>query len=294
MQYFSKKQIIVSTVILIILGVSTFVFFGLYNKPKVTPPKAIETSSPIYKVLGTSVEGRKIESYTYGNGEKHIVFVGGVHGGYEWNSILLAYEFLDYLNQNPKVIPDNMAVTVIPNANPDGVFKVTQTVGRFTTKDVSTSTKILASGRFNANQVDLNRNFDCKWKPKSTWQSKIVSAGTKAFSEPEAVALRDFVLENNPEAVIFWHSQANAVYASECKAGILPETLDIMNAYSKASGYKPIKAFGSYEITGDAEGWLASINIPAITVELKTHESIEWEKNLAGIKAIFEYYDQKV
>ncbi|MCK4918728.1 MAG: hypothetical protein KAS02_03010, partial [Candidatus Pacebacteria bacterium] len=117
-----------------------------------------------------------------------------------------------------------------------------------------------------------------------------VSAGTSPFSEPEAQAIRDFVLENNPQAVIFWHSQANAVYASECENGVLPETLDIMNTYAKASDYKAISSFDAYEVTGDAEGWLASINIPAITVELEDHESIDWKRNLAGVKALLEYY----
>ena len=119
------------------------------------------------------------------------------------------------------------------------------------------------------------------------WQSKTVSAGTGAFSEPEAKAVQSFVLEHTPVAVVFLHSKANAVYASECEKGILPKTLDIMNAYSKASGYSAVQSFDSYEVTGDAEGWLASINIPAITVELKTHETVEWERNLAGIKALF-------
>jgi g-D-glutamyl-meso-diaminopimelate peptidase len=141
--------------------------------------------------------------------------------------------------------------------------------------------------------VDLNRNFDCNWQPKSTWKGNIVSAGTKAFSEPEAQALQNFVLKTKPDAVIFWHSMSNAVYASECKAGILPMTLDIMNSYSRAAGYPAIKTFDSYAITGDAEGWLASINISAITVELKTHETIEWDKNLAGIKSLFQYFSTK-
>jgi hypothetical protein len=145
-------------------------------------------------------------------------------------------------------------------------------------------------GRFNANNVDLNRNFDCKWKPESTWRGNIVSAGTAAFSEPEARAIRDFVLATKPVAVVFLHSQANAVYASECEAGILPETRTLMNVYAAAAGYPAIDVFDSYEITGDAEGWLASIGIPAITVELSTHETIEWEKNLAGMLAIFDRY----
>jgi hypothetical protein len=41
------------------------------------------------------------------------------------------------------------------------------------------------------NDVDLNRNFDCKWQPTSTWRSTSVSAGTQPFSEPEAAAIRD-------------------------------------------------------------------------------------------------------
>ena len=180
-------------------------------------------------------------------------------------------------------------MTVVPSANPDGVYKVIGKIGRFTSADVPSGISTVP-GRFNAHGIDLNRNFDCKWKPKSTWQNKIVSGGTKPFSEPEAVVIRNFVLENNPEAVVFWHSQSNAVYASQCEAGILPETLNIMNVYSRASGYPAVPSFDAYETSGDAEGWLASIGIPAITVELKTHETIEWEQNLAGIKAILEYY----
>ena len=138
--------------------------------------------------------------------------------------------------------------------------------------------------------MDLNRNFDCNWQPESTWRSKVVSAGSSAFSEPESRAIRDFVLQNRPVAAVFFHSQANAVYASECNNGVLPGTIAVMNAYAKAAGYQAVKSFDSYKVTGDAEGWLASIGIPAITVELKTHESVEWEKNLAGITALFSYF----
>ncbi len=242
------------------------------------------------EVIGKSVEGREIISYTYGTGPKHIVFVGGMHGGYEWNSVLLAYKLIDFISSDQTIIPKNLNVTVIPSANPDGLYKIIGKEGMFGIADIPNTVFTPGTGRFNANGVDLNRNFDCKWKPSATWKSQKVSAGTAPFSEPEAVAIRDFALEHKPEAFVFFHSQANAVYASECENGILPKTLDIMDIYSKSAGYPAVKSFDSYVVTGDAEGWLASIGIPAITVELKTHESVEWEKNLAGIKALLEYF----
>ena len=245
-------------------------------------------------IIGTSVEGRNIESYTYGDGNTHLLFVGGIHGGYEWNSVLLAYKFIDYLDGKEGELPYDLTITVVPSANPDGLFKVVGKGGRFTEADVMEDADTPGLGRFNANGVDLNRNFDCKWKPESTWRGNVVSAGREAFSEPEAAALRSLVEEIDPAAVIFWHSQSNAVYASECEDGILPGTRDVMNVYSEASGYQAVDSFDAYEITGDAEGWLASIGIPAVTVELSTHEAIEWDRNLAGIRALFEFFSDRI
>lgn len=285
-----KHFIVISFIIISIIGLFVFIFSR--NTEQVPPladaKEEIKTPVTRHEVIGSSVENRDIEAYTYGTGKKHLVFVGGIHGGYEWNGVVLAYKFIDHLNANLKTLPTNLTVTVIPSANPDGVYKVIGKEGRFTPADVPDTKK--EHGRFNANKVDLNRNFDCKWKPESTWKGNVVSAGSAPFSEPETFAIKKFVLKNSPDAFVFWHSQANTVYASECENGILPETLDIMRAYSDASKYNSVASFDAYEVTGDAEGWLASINIPAITVELKTHETIEWEQNLAGIKALFEYY----
>ena len=291
MRSLSLKQAVVAILTLVLIGgLLVFAVSHYGGAPAPTVAQPIENVGPIHKVLGTSLQGRAIDSYTYGRGDTHLAFVGGMHGGYEWNSVLLAYKFMDYLAANPQVIPNNITVAVIPDANPDGVYKIVGKTGRFTMADVKGTQESQASGRFNAHTVDLNRNFDCKWQPESMWKGNKVSAGVRPFSEPETRAFRDFVLVYKPQAVIFWHSQANAVYASECKNGILPKTLDIMNTYAHAAGYSAVKSFDAYAITGDAEGWLASINIPAITVELKTHETIEWDKNLAGIKALFEYY----
>ncbi len=287
----SAKRIIASILILAVLGVCFFILYKVYKAYTIVVVTEPKTSLQV-KVIGTSVEGRAIEAYTYGAGEKQLVFVGGIHGGYEWNSVLLAYRFMDYLVANPDFIPKGVMVTVIPSANPDGVYKVVKKEGRFTAADVpATGTEV---GRFNAHNVDLNRNSDCNWQATSTWRSKIVSAGSAVFSEPETAALRDFFLKNKPAAVIFYHSQSNAIYASACQAGILPATTKIMTQYSLASGYPAVDTFTSYAITGDIGDWLAAVGIPAITVELKTHETIEWEQNLFGIKALIGYLEKKI
>ena len=251
-----------------------------------------ESPQPAYerRVIGTSVEHRDIEAYTFGMGDTHLLFVGGIHGGYEWNSVVLAYQAIEYFEAQMDALPTTVRITIIPVLNPDGVYEIIGKEGRFAIDEVPDGPK--APGRFNANGVDLNRNFNCKWQPESTWRGRAVSAGTAPFSEPEAAALRDFVIghPSRPTAVIFWHSKANAVYASECEDGILPETLNLMSIYANASSYQAVASFDAYPVTGDAEGWLASIGIPAITVELKTHETIEWEQNLAGIQALLAYY----
>lgn len=288
------KQLAIGVFALAIIGIGVFAFVSWQQRvQELAPAEPVEEGSqPKYQLIGTSVQGRKIEAYTYGDGDTHLLFVGGIHGGYEWNSVLLSYAFMDYLDANPEVVPDNITVTVIPSANPDGVYEVVGREGRFTAADVSPSAAN-GTGRFNANGVDLNRNFPCKWQPEAVWRGNTVSAGSAPFSEPETQTFQDFVLEHNPAAVVFWHSQANAVYPAECGGDISPETRDIMNAYAAASGYQAAETFDAYEVTGAADGWLATIGIPTLTVELQTHESIEWERNLAGIKSLFDYYARK-
>ncbi|MEZ4194876.1 MAG: M14 family zinc carboxypeptidase [Candidatus Paceibacterota bacterium] len=252
-------------------------------EPEVTVPKV--------ESIGTSVENRNIEVYTYGTGEKTLVFVGGMHGGYEWNSVLVAYEFIDELENGTFTVPEEFTLKIIPALNPDGLFKVVQKEGRFLATDIPPNdAHQTGAGRFNSHNVDLNRNFACKWQPESTWRGKTVSAGTSAFSEPESLALKNLIEKTNPLAVVFWHSQANNVYASECLNGVLPKTLEIMNAYAKAGGYGAVASFDAYPVTGDAEGWLASINIPAITVELEGRTTPEWTRNRAGIEAVIKSF----
>ena len=87
-------------------------------------------------VLGKSVQEREIIAYNYGDGDRKLLFIGGIHGGYSWNTALVAYELMDYLEKNPNAVPDNIKVTVVPVLNPDGLNKIVGTSGVFATADV--------------------------------------------------------------------------------------------------------------------------------------------------------------
>ncbi len=293
------KKLIIAVVIIIILVIGGFFFFTRGSKPApVTPgPDTTNptTTPPVVtnkdqEVIGKSVENRDIMAYHFGTGEKELLFVGGIHGGYEWNTVLVANQLIDYLKANPSVIASNLKVTVIPTLNPDGLFKTVGTTDRFTASDVPSGIDATVAGRFNANNVDLNRNFDCDWKAQGTWQNKPVSGGTAAFSEPESQAMKSYVETNDPEAVIVWYSQAGGVFASSCHNGVLPATNTLTQTFAKAAGYPAHQTFNFYEITGDMVNWLAKNNIPAISVLLTNHTDTEWNKNLAGVDALLKLY----
>ena len=144
-------------------------------------------------IIGKSVGGHDIEAFHFGKGDDELLLVGGIHGGYEWNTVLLAYEIVDYLDANEANIPENLKVTVIPVLNPDGLMKTTGKTGRFSVADVPTGEGETVPGRFNDNEVDLNRNFDCDWQTNAKWQDKSVDGGGEVFSEPESKAIKSYI-----------------------------------------------------------------------------------------------------
>ncbi len=241
-------------------------------------------------VIGTSADNHDITAYHFGTGEQELLFIGGIHGGYSWNTVLVAYELMDYLEKNKSEIPENVKVTVIPVMNPDGLEKVTGTTTRFALADVPSVLSERIPGRYNGNNVDLNRNFDCDWKEEGVWQNTKVSGGSEVFSEPESKAVRSYVEAHTPAGVVVWYSAAGGVFSSNCYNGVSEETAALTTAYAEASGYKAYKEFNFYDITGDMVNWFAKENIPAISVLLTNHEDVEWDKNLKGIKALFAQY----
>jgi len=243
---------------------------------------------PITEVLGHSTLEWPIVAYQFGAGPARLAFIGGIHGGYEWNSILLAYEAIDHFAAHPEQIPESVSLIIVPSANPDGQDRILNHVGRFTSAEVPTDT---AAGRFNGNEVDLNRNWDQNWAPVGTWRNQEVSGGDAPFSEVETQILRDFL--RTMDAVVLWHSARPGVYAAFCD-DVYPPSQVLAVVYADAAQYPLYEGFDDYAVTGGAVDWLACAGVPAIAVELTNHTDTDGAQNRAAILAVIDAYSGAV
>jgi len=219
-------------------------------------------------VIGASADGVDITAYHFGNGAEEVLLIGGTHGSYSANTHELAEEFITYLGADESLVPDNLRVTVIPTVNPDGLASGGTT------------------GRFNSNNVDLNRNFDCDWARTSMWRDQEVSGGTAAFSEPEAQAVRDYMSEINAVGAIVWFAAEGKVYPAACGGNPSNASVALANTFGTAAAYAVEPEFDAYTINGDMVNWMAKQGVPAISVLLTDRTNIEWDKNEAGFKAV--------
>lgn len=253
--------------------------------PAITASAPLTAAQPISQVIGYSSQGYPIVAYSFGHGQTRLALIGGIHGGFEWNTIRLAYSMIDYLTAHPKSVPPSLTVIIVPSANPDGQALVTGTTGRFKADQVAPET---TAGRLNGNGVDLNRNWDCRWRATAVWRDGEVSGGSAPFSEPETQALARMLTEPPAAAVIFWHSAARGVFTAGCDDPYAP-SVRLGQVIAQASGYPIFNEFTSYEVTGDATDWLSTQGIPAVTVELTNSNDIDWPPNLRAVLALFRY-----
>ncbi len=212
--------------------------------------------------IGTSVQGRSIVGYRFGNGPNIILFNGNLHGN-ETNSQRLLSAWMNEIEGNPGRIPADKTIVVIPSSNPDGAA---------------------ANSRTNAHNVDLNRNF-----PANNWKSTVkmpsgetldTGGGVSPLSEPESSALASYITNIGPRFVMSYHSRGNVVVANDAgNSWALTRTYSSLSGYGAQNG-STIGNFFDYDTTGALEDWLADKKgISATLVELSTRENDEFSRN---------------
>jgi predicted deacylase len=260
-----------------------------YNLPTVTRNPlsteiVVETPTPFIfsntnraLLVGTSVSGRPIEVYTFGQGGRQVMIVAGIHGGYEWNTIALADQMILYLNDHPEVVPNDVTLFILRNLNPDG-----------DARDHG------IDGRVNDHGVDLNRNFPINWS--ATWNREgcfdlaPTTSGISPGSEPETLAVVNFLMYHRIEALISYHSAGLGIFPGgepwDEASMQLAQRIDDISDYP----YPPIETGCLY--TGTLADYAVSRGAAAVDLELSDHKHTEFGVNLQVLNVLLHFIKQ--
>ncbi len=217
----------------------------------------------VQALLGYSVEGRLIASFTFGHGPAPVLVLGGFHGN-EQASVHVAEELVAMLNDTPSLLAGR-CVVVVPNVNPDGYVRDT---------------------RKNARGVDLNRNFPTEdWAPSD--RSGGSNGGPASLSEPESQIVLDLVRQLEPSLIISIHSISRD---RECNNFDGPGEA-VAARMATHNGY-PVKPSIGYLTPGSFGTWAGrELGIPTITLELPRPAPAEecWARNREALVAAIQH-----
>ena len=122
----------------------------------------------------------------------------------------------------------------------------------------------------NANQVDLNVNFDAGWGKgqfNTTFKGDENYIGKNPFSENESKALRDFTLKIMPSATVSYHSKGEEIYYSFHQTGErLKKDYKIAKELERVTGYvvkETPNSFGGYK-----DWCIKTLKIPSFNLEV--------------------------
>jgi len=167
------------------------------------------------KSIGKTHEGRDIVIVTLSMNVKKekvkpaLLFTGTIHAR-EWIGHELALKFIEYIldnyDINPKITEylSRSTLYIVPCLNPDGY--------EYSRKHFSFWRKNRRKNSDGSYGVDLNRNFSIGFKKVASMSSNIYG-GEKPFSEPETMAIKEFVDEHpNITIALDYHSQGNVFF----------------------------------------------------------------------------------
>jgi len=152
-------------------------------------------------------------------------------------------------------VPDGVNVAIVPVLNPDGW---------------------LVESRWNARNVDLNRNFPWRWSTSD--------GGPEPGSEPETQAAMALVLAYPWDVVVWVHQPLGYV------APVAPTDPVFADTWARGAGL-PFRS--DVDQHGGGETWTTKVaGLPAILVEVATHDATAdlVESNAAGYAALLNLF----
>ncbi|NOZ60445.1 MAG: DUF2817 domain-containing protein [Calditrichaeota bacterium] len=220
--------------------------------------------------LGASVQNRglwalKISDNPDADEDEPCLLIEGCIHGNENHALEVCLYFIQYMVENYGVNPEvthwveNREIWVVPLVNPDGHE---------------------AQRRYNANNVDLNRNFGYWWGFTAS------RYGSAPFSEPETQAIRDLALRIKPYGSLAFHTSGRVIlypwaYRSTPVApddALFQETarelVDSINVVDPSIQYDFRRSGTWYWHGGEHNDWMYSqYGMLSFTIELMTSQS---------------------
>lgn len=254
--------------------------------------------------IGKSVEGRELwaikisDNAGSSEGEPVVALLGGHHAR-EWIAVdvplLIARHLLDHYASDAAIqeLVDAAEIWIVPLVNPDGhhYSVMTDRLWRKNRRDNG-------DGTFG---VDLNRNYEYMWggpgSSGSTYSE--IYRGPSPFSEPETQAVRDFLQQNPPQALISYHSYSQLVlypwghtYTPAPGEALLRDlSVAIADAIRAVHNvrYTPQQSSQLYLASGDTGDWLYALSsAPSFTIELRPRSNPGFELPEREIQPTFE------
>jgi hypothetical protein len=229
--------------------------------------------------LGSSVQGRTIWGLKITDNpdieeNEAEVRICGCHHGNELMSVelplMLAWYMVDNYESDPNIqdLVDNRETWIIPMVNPDG-----REMG----------------SRYNANGVDLNRDYGYMWNGEG--------GSPVPFSQPETQIIREHALDNNFVLSLSFHTSGDIVnYIWNYKGDPVVDNdvvVTLSNQYGSHNGYWVVEGYDWYQTRGDTNdfsyGCRGDIDW---TIEVQNNDISEaWNYNRDAMLEIIEAAD---
>ena len=248
---------------------------------------------------GKSADGREIPAILFGNpdAEQTVFIQAAIHGREHLTALLVMeqletyaknYETGSYDGVTYKDIFSEVALLVVPMANPDGVSvsqigpgairseELRGLVESFYERDGAGADREYFYRRYKANArgVDLNRNFAYGWEEYGG--AKVPAAdrykGTAPGSEPETKHLMELTKSRNTAVALSYHATGSVLYWDFGQTGALREQcLSFVETVHDLTGYRIVYASSDKQDEAGYCEWAVGIEgIPEVTIEIGT------------------------
>ena len=246
------------------------------------------------KKIGISVLGRPIYAIEIGKGNQSVCFCGGFHGSERLTvtSLLMFTENLckavdekgDFFGVPAYKMLFSRTCLIVPCVNPDG-YEIAR-VGPSSAGILKDRVIKISNGEdfkfwnANARGIDINHNFDAGFSAlkKQERMRGIFSPAPRYFggdfceSEPETVAIADYIRQNQIINLLCFHSQGEEIFNDFC-GKIPPRSAFLTNQFCAATGYSIAKAEGTASYGGCKDWFIKTYNRPAFTFEIGKGEN---------------------